>query len=284
MSRLFDALNRASDTHKEFLKILDPADRLPMDAPPHIGQSSPPPPPEPPERAPHRIEKLWLPAGAPVVPFDGSSSYASEQYRLVRTRILHHPGAPRFILVSSPTPGDGKTITAVNLAVAFALKSDNAVLLVDADLRHPSVASMLGIPAKPGLGEVLEGGCALNDAIVNIAEIPGLYVLPADVTTVNATELLDSARWREACASIRERFCYVVIDSPPINSVADYELLERAADGVVTVVRPDHTKRSLAFKAMELVSPEKQLGLVINCAARWVLFRPPNPYYYGEYQ
>lgn len=288
MSKLFDALQRAADTQKHLLRILDAPDQpaAPRDAEPH---AQPPEAQEAPGtgsgfRQPLRIEHLRLPASSPVFPFDGSASQASEQYRLLRTRIVHDVRAPQVLLVSSPGAADGKTITALNVAAALALKSDNTVLLIDADLRRPAIAPMLGIPTAPGLGGVLEGRCALEEAVVQIAEMPGLHVLPADVTTVNPTELLDSPRWAAACATIRLSFRYIVLDSPPIGSVADYDLLEKSSDGVIAVVRPDHTNRSLAFKAFETIPREKQLGFVVNCAKRWLFFKAPHPYYYyGEY-
>jgi len=290
MSRIFDALQRAAEIGKtagpadpgDFVKELVNSDlpkgERPADA--DIPAVAPPPPAKP----MYRVEKLRLPAGAPTLPFDGSSSRAAEQYRLIRTRILSDPRQPQVIMVASPTPRDGKTITAVNLAAALALRTENKVLLVDGDLRRPGIASSLGIPSENGLGGVLDGTCQLEDAIVNIAEVPGLYVLPSDRSTLNPSELLDSPVWKTVCTSIRRDFRYIVVDSPPISSVADYELLEQSADGVVIVVRPDHTIRSLAFRVLETVPREKQLGLIVNCAIEWFLFKPPNPYYYGQYR
>src|SRR5262249_37778174 len=80
-----------------------------------------------------------VPAAAPVLPFDGSHRRAAEQYRLVRTKIVQHPGQPRMLVVSSPAPGDGKTVTAVNIAGALALKNDANVLLMDGDLRRSTI-------------------------------------------------------------------------------------------------------------------------------------------------
>jgi capsular exopolysaccharide synthesis family protein len=288
MSKMFDALKRASEIHNDILKIVDPADELssqPERAARHVPlpETAPVSTVSTPKPA-YRVDHLRLSATVPAVPFDGSASRASEQYRLIRTRILHDERNPRLLLISSPTPGDGKSLTAINLAVALALRSDNTVLLLDGDLRRPTIAPMLGLENTPGLGAVLEGTADLQDAVVGIAEVPGLYVLPTGRTQVNPTELLDSERWRNICVTLRQSFSYVVMDSPPISSVADYELLEQVSDGVVIVVRPDHTKRSMAFKVLESVPREKQLGLIVNCATDWLLFRPPHPYYYSEYR
>ena len=90
-----------------------------------------------------------------MLPFDdGVSSHASEQYRIVRTRIVQHPSRPSLILVSSPDPGDGKTITAINVAGALSLKSEGSVLLIDADFRRPNIHEQLGLPIGPGLADL----------------------------------------------------------------------------------------------------------------------------------
>lgn len=296
MSKIFDALKRTADANHHLMAILDTSDQPAPAGGPDAGIPPGPPPSstghpasakaatatEPPR---YRVEHLRLSAGTPVIPFDGTDSRASEQYRLIRTRVVHDPRKPRMLLISSASPRDGKTITSVNLAAALALKSDSRILLIDGDLRRPAIAAMLGISAEPGLGSVLRGECTIEEAIIHVAEVPGLYVLPAGHVSANPTELLDSARWAHLCASIRTLFHHTVIDSPPVNSVADYELLEKVVDGVIVVVRPDHTNRALAYKVLEGIPRDKQFGLVVNCATEWFLFKPASPfYYYGDYR
>ena len=224
-------------------------------------------------------------AGVPTLPFDGTSPRAAEQYRMIRTRIVHDHRNPRICLISSPTPGDGKTITTINIAASLALKTNVSALLIDCDLRRAGIAGRLGIDLEPGLAGVLEGVCTLQQAIVQVEELPGLYVLPAGKPRVNPTELLDSAAWKDVCASTRREFSYVVLDSCPVGSVADYELVQATADAVIIVVRPDHTNRALSLKAVENVPKEKLLGVVVNCALEWFLRRTPASYYqYVDYQ
>jgi capsular exopolysaccharide synthesis family protein len=238
-----------------------------------------------PDRRGYRLVTLRLQAGVPALPFDGSATVAAEQYRVIRTKLLHDERRPQVCLVSSPAPGDGKTITAINIAASLALKNDVSVLLMDCDLRRSGVAAILGIDLEPGLTTVLEGGCAFRDAIVQVKDIPGLHVLPAGNPSANPTELLDSAAWRALCDGIRKEFDYAVLDSSPAGSVADYELTQASVDGVVLVVRPDHTNRALALKAAESIPKEKLLGVVVNCAKRWILHRAPGSYYhYSDYQ
>lgn len=228
-----------------------------------------------------RSVTLNLPVGSPVLPFHGGADRAAEQYRIIRTKISHHPGNPRAVLVSSPMPGDGKTINAINLAAALSLQEDSRVLLLDCDFRRSSATKLLGLSATPGLGEVLRNEARLEDSLVRINEYPNLYVLPPGVTSPGPAELLGYARWKalmEVCAS---EFRFVVIDAPPIGAVAEYELLELACDGVVLVIRQDHTNRQLWRKALETISKEKQLGVILNCTEEWCFWKTHSYYYYS---
>jgi len=230
----------------------------------------------------YRVVTLNLAAG-PLFPFDGTDSRRAEQYRMLRTNILLHPARPKMIAVSSASPGDGKTVTSINLAGTMALKTDTKVLLVDADLRQCRVATSLGIPAAPGLTEVLRGKCSLDEAIVSIEEIPGLHVLPCGDVGGNPVELLDSVDWKRVTASLRASFSYVVLDTTPVAAVADFQLVQQACDAVLLVLRPDHTKRPLFLKALETVPKEKLLGTLLNAVPDWFLWgNRDNDYYYAQ--
>jgi len=226
---------------------------------------------------------LHLTAQSPVLPFDGGQARASEQYRIARTRILQDPHSPRIILLSSPGPRDGKTTTAINLAGALSLRAGFNVLLVDGDFRRSSVHTALGYPASPGLAEVLSGASALDEALIHVEEFPNLYVLPSGKCEGNPAELLDSAQWVALQASLKRRFRAVVIDSPPIAAVADYELLLAGAEGVILVVRVDHTGRKAALDAMRALPKAKFMGVLLNCVEPWFLGKGPSysdSYYY----
>jgi Mrp family chromosome partitioning ATPase len=93
--------------------------------------------------------------------------------------------------------------------------------------------------------------------------------------------LLDSPYWRALCQTARKRYQYVIVDSPPVAAVADCELIQMAADGMVLVVRPEHTNRSAYFKAIETITREKFLGVILNCAESWFLHKPYANRYYG---
>jgi capsular exopolysaccharide synthesis family protein len=218
-----------------------------------------------------RTLPICVPGGDPLLPFDSNPSRASEQYRYLRTKLVQNPKQPRLILISSPGPGDGKTVTAVNLTGALSLKSSAAVVLVDADLRRASLHRHLGIPKSPGLVDLLQGKCALEEVLIHAEQFPNLFVVPAGESKENPAELLDSVAWAAIAEKLRATFKYVVIDSPPVASVADYHLIEAICDGVVLVVRPDHTSRTLTMQAFEIVPREKSLGVVLNCTKDWFL-------------
>jgi capsular exopolysaccharide synthesis family protein len=230
-----------------------------------------------------RVAQIQLGESSPLLPYDGSSARAGEQYRAVRTNLLQNPDAPRVLVVSSCGSGDGKTLSAVNTAGALAIQGETTVLLVDADLRSPSLAPALGLAQEPGLADVLGGDCKLEDAIVRTAQFPNLYVLPAGKAKSNPAELLDSERWRQLAAVVKNTFRFALIDTPPISAVTDYDLVQAVADGVIFVVRPDHSDRNLCMAALQKVMAAGKLtGVLVNCAENWFLYkrygRYPYPY------
>jgi capsular exopolysaccharide synthesis family protein len=249
--------------------------------------------PQPPTAAPNtpladghsriRVAPIQLAQCSPLLPYDGASPTAGEQYRAVRTNLLQHPDAPRMLVVSSCGPRDGKTLSAVNIAAALAMKGGANVLLMDADLRNPSLAPTLGLPQDPGLADVLEGLSQPEDAILRTTQFPSLYVLPAGAARRNPAELLDSARWQQLCELVRNSFHFILMDTPPIAAVTDYDLVQAFADGVIFVVRPDHSDRNLCLASLRRVqSTGKLTGVLINCAENWFLSkrygRYPYPY------
>jgi capsular exopolysaccharide synthesis family protein len=227
-----------------------------------------------------RSASIAMVPGSALLPFD-TDHQAAEQYRIIRTKINHHPGQPRVVLVSSPMPGDGKTITAINLAAALSLQQDMRVLLLDCDFRRSSATKLLGLKPTPGLGEVLRNEASLEAALVRIDQFPNLYVLPPGVTAPGPAELLTSARWKLLLELCRTEFRFVVFDAPPIGAVAEYELLQVSCDGIVLVVRQDHTNRRLWQRVLEAVPKEKRIGVILNCAKDWFLWKTHSYYYYG---
>ena len=300
MSNIFDALNKGGGEMAEIILPLMDAQNEPAPrtdeprSPVVVGPpllvsahkrpdvlpvvSSPPASELLPERV--RTLSLRIAAPSPLLPFEDSHWQASEQYRILRTKISQHPKQPRLLVISSPSAGDGKSVSAVNIAGALSLKSEAKVLLVDADFRRSTVHRQLGLPAAPGLTDVLRGACTMEQALVHTQEFSNLYVMSAGTPPVNPVELLDSAQWPALCARFRSLFRYVVVDSPPLAAVADYDLIQAVCDGIILVVRPDRTSRQMCRKALETVSKAKFLGVVMNCVPDWFLARHASPQYY----
>jgi capsular exopolysaccharide synthesis family protein len=282
------------------LKQFDESDRVVQlvgDLQPKVAETPAPPASEPShaktrvapaELSPveYRVVATRIPARAPIFPFDGSDERAAEEYRVLRTNLLHNSSQLKVIVVTSATSGDGKTVTALNLAGALALRSDLRVAVIDADLRRSAVADTLGIEGSPGLAEVLGSGCALNDALVRISQIPNLCVLPGGNVLFNPTELIDSAICGDVFSELRERFDYVIVDTTPISVVADFKLLHRISDGALVVARPGHTDRRALKKALSEEMKDKFLGVVINSCEDWLFWKAHGDYSYysGEYK
>ena len=303
MSKLFDALQGSQG---EISRLLP--DLIPNEMPVEQFAAPPPPAVEPEPRAvtagvtpangpamaapvpqayatpsgnghfPRRVS-LTVPSSAPLLPFEDPRARAAEQYRIARTRISHHPNRPQLVVVSSASPGDGKSLTAINLAGALALKNDAYTLLLDADFRRSTLPSLLGLPASPGLAEITAGQCGFEDAVVQAEQYPNLHILVSGhLGNENPSELLDSTRWHSLLQALRAKYRYIIIDSPPVGAVADFDLIQMAADATLLVVRPDHTKRSACLKAIETIPKSKFLGVILNCAQNWVFF---NEYKHG---
>ncbi len=218
-----------------------------------------------------RVFETRPPVRGLLFPFDGAEAHAAEQYRIIRTKILLSPRPLRTLCISSPQVGDGKTVTALNVAGALALKLGQSVLLVDGDLRRASLPAALGVPASPGLANVLAGDCHWLEAVGRLDRVSNLYLLPAGRRPEHPAELYESPAWPALCAELRGHFRSVIIDSPPVGMVADYDLIQAIADGVILVVRPDHTRRDLCMRALQMVPAEKLVGVVINMAPVWFL-------------
>jgi capsular exopolysaccharide synthesis family protein len=228
-----------------------------------------------------RIVVIAPPKGVPVFPFDGEDDGAAEEYRMIRTRIEQKTEAGKLIMVTSPEVGDGKTLSAINIAGALALKNDINVLLVDADLHRPALAKTLGIPESPGLTEVLRAKCSLRDAVVQTDRFSNLYVLPAGEAVANRAELFDSAPWRQICLVFESQFHHAVVDAPPVDAVAEYPLIQGSCHYLLVVIRPDSTNRSRCMHALRNVPKEKLLGTILNATPNWFLARSSHYQYYG---
>jgi protein-tyrosine kinase len=194
------------------------------------------------------------------------TSHAAEQYRAVRLAIetFRHERGTRTVAITSPGRGDGRTITALNLAGALAQAPDARVVLVEADLRHPGAARLLGLPATRGLSSYLLDSTMAVDAVVARPAGVAFAIVPAGAASSMPYELLKSPRLAGLLAALRDRFDYVVVDTPPALPYPDVGILRDLVDGFVVVVRANRTPREMLRDCMNVVGRQRGLGLIFN--------------------
>ncbi|HZH91654.1 MAG TPA: CpsD/CapB family tyrosine-protein kinase [Pyrinomonadaceae bacterium] len=191
----------------------------------------------------------------------------AEQYRALRTRILH-AGERRHvqaIVVSSAGVMEGKTVTALNLAWLLAQTDGVRALLIDGDLRRPCAAEYLGIDAPAGLSEVLAGETTLAETIIKL-EPAGLHLLPGGTVRDNVAEILSGPKFSSLLVELRRMFDYIIIDAPPLGIFTDATVLIGRADGALMVVRSGKTRYAALDRVLEPLPRERILGIVLNGA------------------
>jgi capsular exopolysaccharide synthesis family protein len=191
-----------------------------------------------------------------LVSFVDPGSFSAEQYRRLRSQIEMIAAARplHIIAVTSAEVAAGKTVTAINLAGALAGEHGDRVLLVDGDLRRPSLASKLDLDlGRPGLSAALSGEPGGLDKFVQRIEGMNLSVLPCEAASSEAYETLSSPRLAALLAEGRRQYRYVIIDTPPIIPVPDSALLRRLVDGYLVVVSAGRTPRKLVGEALNLL-------------------------------
>jgi capsular exopolysaccharide synthesis family protein len=203
------------------------------------------------------------------------TSLAAEQYRTVRLHIenLRRERDVRLVAISSPARGDGKTISAINIAGALAQAPDARVALVEVDVRHPGVARYLGLPNSRGLSGYLLDHAMTLDAVLERPEGVGFAVVVAGPVSSMPYELLKSPRLRALLAGLRERFDFVVVDTPPVLPSPDVGILRDLVDGFVLVVRANRTPREMVRDSLNAVGPDRVLGVIFNDDERTVVER-----------
>ena len=218
--------------------------------------------------------------GIAALTYSRPNSQMAEAYRALRTSILlSMPNTPpQLILFTSPLPEDGKTITSANTAIVLA-QEGRRVLLVDADLRRPSVSKSLGIDSSAGLSTVLAGDTHPEAVILPSPQLPNLFVLPSGPIPPRPSELLNSARMRELLSQWRGMFDHVIIDSSPILAVTDAVRLSVEVDAVILVIRSGRTSKAALRRSIALLTQvnAKLLGIVFNA------FDSTSPDHYYSY-
>lgn len=196
-----------------------------------------------------------------------SDFFIREAYKTLRTNVSFAlPGEEgcKVIVVTSSMQGEGKSITAVNMAISYAM-ADQKVLLIDCDLRRPKLARLLQMGSKVGMSNLIVNPKLLDEAIKH-TQITGLDVILSGNVPPNPSELLGSARMDALLAQLKEHYDYIFLDSPPVNMVTDAVVLAPKSDGVIFLVRAGTSERGAVIHAVEQLeyAKAKILGFVLN--------------------
>jgi capsular exopolysaccharide synthesis family protein len=226
------------------------------------------------------IQQPKQPAG--LVALTRPRSQMAEAYRALRTSILLSAAGrtPQTILLTSALPQEGKTTTSVNTAIVLAQKGSR-VLLIDADMRRPSVHKVFGLRTRHGLSSVLSGAQKLEDCVAPAPGVPNLDVLSAGTQPPNPAELLGSNSMRDLLEQWKEQYDFIVVDTPPVLSVTDAVLLSAWMDAIILVIRSGKTTKDALRRVRDLFRKVnlRLLGVVVNA----VDMQSAEARYYGYY-
>jgi protein-tyrosine kinase len=219
------------------------------------------------ERPRIKKEVISLPSrnlDAPTIPLFQTGSLAAEQFRKLRTYLLKLTPMST-IMVTSALQGEGKTFVAANLAVGIAFDLDLYALLVDCDLRNPSLSHQFGLQAGKGLADYLKGRDDIQNLLTK-TRLDKLTLLQGGSLTENPSELVGSKRMESLIEEMKTRYSdrYVVFDSTPVLETAEAEILAKMVDGIILVVQAGKTPRETIQQAIRTLGKEKILGIVLN--------------------
>lgn len=186
-----------------------------------------------------------------LVCFHEPTGFRAEQYRALRNKltVMNPDGASRSLVVTSAIQGEGKSTTSLNLGMAMAELEDHHIVVVDFDLRRPSVERLLGVNPEPGLVELLHDGIGLDRAIRN-SGVQNLDIISAGARPPNPSELIASRRIEELLGELKEQYHYVILDTPPILPITDAGILSAKTDGTLLVVGLETAPRRMVREAL----------------------------------
>jgi len=282
MNRVHDALRRAEQAG------MSPAGEPPSGRSPELLPVNGPQSSLPPVRLNIHAGMLGDALPAPYDPaeqshlldLNNSHETPAEEFRTLRTRLNHLQTLQPLhtVVVTSPSPAEGKTFTAVNLAVAQSHLAETSVLLADFDLRRPAIHKLLQIERSPGLSDFLTGQCNFSQALRRV-EGMNLYFLPAGSPVKNALELLNMRQTKVLFEELPRVFNWAIFDTPPLLFSADANLLSTMADGTVLVVKIGSTTFDNVARAMQSLCENNVLGIVANGARASELYSKYTCYY-----
>jgi len=217
-----------------------------------------------------------------LVTYLDPQSLSSEMFKILRGNILFPASGspPKSVLITSALPGEGKSFVATNLAVSIAQNINEHVLLMDCDIRRPTVHKYLGLDETMGLSEYLSDKIQLGRLFLK-TNIKKLTILPAGIPPANPAELLSSREMTNLLQEVKERYSdrYTIIDSPPPQLTAETSAIARQVDGIIIVVKCGSTPRELVAELVETLGKEKIIGCVMN----WFDLRSSTYFGYGKY-
>jgi exopolysaccharide/PEP-CTERM locus tyrosine autokinase len=294
MGKLIKALEGAKK-RQEAKKGLDPdATRVPAPekvvkpTPKSSGRKKAPIREEAPKRkeVPRKVVPLQeAPKPAPTYPlsphlvtFHKPYSQKAEIFKQLRTNILFPSEGtpPKSIMITSAVPGEGKSFMSANLAISIAKGIEEHVLLMDCDMRNPTIHGLFGMQTVPGLSDYLTKNIMLSSLLAK-TPVPKLTILPGGRPPSNPTELLSSQQMTDLLEEVKTRYedRYIIIDSPPPKLTAETSALARRVDGIILVIRARSTLKSQVEDLLEIVGKEKIMGVMMN----W--YDPALPRYFG---
>jgi len=209
----------------------------------------------------------------------------AEEFRTLRTRLNHLQTTQPIhtLVITSPSPAEGKSFTAANLALAQSQLKGKRILLVDFDFRRPTVDKTFQVPISPGMTNYLQGTASLAHILMRVGD-SNLYVVTAGDPVPNPLELLNLKECASLIAGLRNHFDWVILDSPPLLFAADGNLLATMADGTVLVVRIGTTTYDSVARAVQSLCENNVLGIVVNGARRGELYSKYSYYHDYYYQ
>jgi protein-tyrosine kinase len=216
---------------------------------------------------------------------NGSDKVLWEAYKLLRTHILHRTKSEHrnTLMFTGPLPNEGKSLTAVNLAISISQKVGQTVMLVDGDLRNPTINRYLDLPAGPGLIDFLTSGYPIADSLVHPEGLANLVVLPAGSSTTDSAELLSSPRMLELVRELKHFYPdrYVLFDLPPLI-YADSLAFAPLVDGIILVVEAGKTPREEIMRIKDMLKEFPVLGFVLNKIDSMPVTYDYYPQYYAD--
>lgn len=277
LRKLQDAKQRCPDVAPEAPSARSASDAHPADRRAPGGEQSPP----------VVLDRAKLRATGLLPPVEEERRLSS-QYRKIKRPLIASAigrGAERLpkgylIMLASAMPGEGKTFTALNLALSIANEKDLRVLLVDADVAKPQLSRMLGLEGEPGLLDLLRDPQLHPESVIRQTDVPTLSFLAAGKNSGDATELLASKRMEEVAALLGQRDGHriVLFDTPPLMQTSESPVLMQAAGQVLVVVRAESTPQPVLLDALESLQDHPAVSLVLNQSMR---SQTSAYYYYG---